>query len=522
MLVGFGGTTAQVICDAIQKHHFGNIILFKRNIQNAEQLRTLCQKIWDACLQHNGIAPLIAIDQEGGSVRRIFEGVTDVPGQMAIASASIENKKASKQVAHIVARQLKELGIGLNLAPVVDVNTNPYNPVIGVRSYGDDPKRVSRLAQEFVKEHQKQGVAACYKHFCGHGSVQVDSHIGVPVVDKSLSQLSECELVPYMDMQKSGSAPAAVMTAHILYPQIDKDNIATLSQAILGGILRDKLQYNGLVLTDCFEMEGLSKTLRIEDAAVQSLQSGADIITVSHTLDRQIAVHNALCEAIESQKIKKSVLDAIQTRIGDTKAKFLGKQMGTKRLKPADFDKSERMANRLSRGSICVQGEMGDLTEAVVIGVKNFASTIAEDRVDCIDVAQKVGEALGLDFVSVSMEEMCAVYGSAHKTSEIKTSKTEQGLQSLLQEMDTWVKDRRVILCLSNAQIDKQQQALYDFFVQKKDTVLVSLRTPYDMLHRQKPSCHVAIFEYTHLAIRSLIEVLQSKKASGTMPVVLS
>ena len=194
----------------IEDYHVGNIILFTRNFESAEQIRNLCITLHEKVLEHTGHIPFIAIDQEGGLVTRMMKDVTFAPGPMT-ASSSIEN--ATYYTGKMLAEDMIRLGMNLNLAPSLDVNNNPNNPVINVRSYSDDPKVVAELGKKFIKGSSEFGVLACGKHFPGHGDCEVDSHLGLPTINYDLDRIHQVEMYPFM---QNIDVPA-IMSAHILY-----------------------------------------------------------------------------------------------------------------------------------------------------------------------------------------------------------------------------------------------------------------------------------------------------------------
>ncbi|HEY8389889.1 MAG TPA: glycoside hydrolase family 3 N-terminal domain-containing protein, partial [Clostridia bacterium] len=193
MLVGWQSPNADDLIENIKKYNFGNVILFTRNIKSASQIQDMCSKIQEAAMQYNGAPCFIALDQEGGSVRRIYDGITNTPGAMAIAAASAKYPEAAAIIGNILGAELKALGINLNLAPVVDINSNPLNPIIAIRSFGDDPYIVKKLATDFAKALQNNGIMSCYKHFLGHGDVDIDSHIDLPRINKSIDEIKRLE-----------------------------------------------------------------------------------------------------------------------------------------------------------------------------------------------------------------------------------------------------------------------------------------------------------------------------------------
>ena len=272
------------IKNAIVKYKVGGVILFAENVRDTEQTTKLTHNIQKAAVE-NGLDPLlISIDQEGGIVVRLGTG-TSLPGNMALGAT--RDKELAYQYGKIIADEIKALGINVNLAPVMDTNNNPNNPVIGLRSISSDPKLVGELGSEVVKGLQDQGVSAAIKHFPGHGDTATDSHLGLPVVDKSFEEVEKLELVPFKKAANEGVD--MIMTAHISYPQLEKDTSiskkdgstvgipATLSDDILTGIIREKMHYDGIVITDAMKMQAIADHFGEEDAVVMAIKAGVDI-----------------------------------------------------------------------------------------------------------------------------------------------------------------------------------------------------------------------------------------------------
>src|SRR2546421_1208863 len=248
LMVGFWETTpSQEVIDLIKNYHVGNIILFSRNIGDARQVLELTQCLQRIAKEAGHRHPLlIAIDQENGLVQRLGEAATVFPGNMALGA--IGSDEIAYQVALATGRELQALGINMNLAPVIDVNNNPANPVIGVRSFGEDPHLVARLAAAMVKGYHDAGILSCLKHFPGHGDTTVDSHLALPTIPHTLQRLEEVELVPFRSGIEAG-APS-VMIAHIHFPSLMQDKVlpATVSSAVISELLRKQLGYDGVII----------------------------------------------------------------------------------------------------------------------------------------------------------------------------------------------------------------------------------------------------------------------------------
>jgi beta-N-acetylhexosaminidase len=261
----------------------GGVVLFGWNVRDAEQVAAL-----SAALRAERPELLVSTDEEGGDVTRLEVGRgSSYPGNLALGV--VDDVSLTEAVAVAMGSDLAAAGINLDLAPVADVNTNPRNPVIGVRSYGADPELVARHVAAFVHGLQRCCVAACAKHFPGHGDTEQDSHLELPVAQEDLS----AALIPFRAAIEAGVQ--AVMTAHIVVPGVD-DAPATVSRRLLTGVLRGELGFDGLVITDALEMRGLADTVGIQQGAVLALAAGADALCLGHDLGDESV--GAVCRAI--------------------------------------------------------------------------------------------------------------------------------------------------------------------------------------------------------------------------------
>jgi len=288
VMVDIPGTTLDGDTAAfLRDNHIRAVCLFRKNLGSESEIRQLTADL-RATL---GAGALIAMDQEGGSVARAL-CVPQAPGAMALGA--VGDEALAEHVGAAVARGLRHLGVNWNFAPVVDVNNNPANPVIAERSFSADPAAVSRLAGAWMRGAQSQGVACCMKHFPGHGDTHTDSHHALPVVDKSLADLEALELRPFRAL--AGVAPS-LMTAHIVYPQIDPHHPATLSRVMLTGLLRERLGYSGVVITDALMMKAVHDRYGHAKAAVMALQAGADMPLAQGSRSEQQATLKAIAQA---------------------------------------------------------------------------------------------------------------------------------------------------------------------------------------------------------------------------------
>ena len=304
-----GRSLSAETADFLREHQVRGVCLFRKNLGTEDEARRLVADLREVL----GPRALVGIDQEGGSVARATF-LPQAPAAMAIGAIedTAEAERVAQAVGGAVARGLKALGINWNFAPVLDVNNNPANPVIAERSFGAEPHRVARLAGAWMRGSLAEGVACCVKHFPGHGDTHVDSHHALPAVDKSLAELESLELVPFRAL--SAEAPA-MMTAHIVYPQLDPEHPATLSRRILTGLLRDAIGYRGVVISDALMMKAVHERYGHARAAVMTLAAGADLALAQGGREDQLAALRAVDDALADGRLDPMEMRAASDRL---------------------------------------------------------------------------------------------------------------------------------------------------------------------------------------------------------------
>lgn len=325
----------QEIVQAISEHHLGGVILFRENLVNTEQTVHLVDQLQQAA----GPLPLlIGTDQEGGIVNRLQSG-TVMPGNMALGAA--RSTEASRSVGQAIGTELRALGININFAPVVDVNVNPDNPVIGVRSFGSDPQLVSDMGAAYIQGLHAAGVAATAKHFPGHGDTAVDSHLGLPSVPYDRPRLDAVELAPFKAAIAGGVD--LLMTAHVTFPAIDSSTVisrldntpiyvpATLSDKVLTGLIRNELGFKGVVITDSLQMKAITDHFGSEDAVIRSVKAGTDIILMPSDLNRS---YQAVLAAVKNGDIPEARINQSVERILALKLKLGLVEINNGKLQP--------------------------------------------------------------------------------------------------------------------------------------------------------------------------------------------
>ncbi|WP_139998667.1 beta-N-acetylhexosaminidase [Paenibacillus paridis] len=325
VLVGLEGTSMQEHSkEMIDSYHVGGFILYKDNITSAAQTLKFLNQLKQAN-QDNQAALWLSIDQEGGKVSRMPDDFKKLPPAADVGKAA--NANYTNLIGQALGEEVRALGFNMDFAPVLDINSNPKNPVIGNRSFGAKADTVITHGIVTMKAIQSKQVAAVVKHFPGHGDTSVDSHLDLPVVNKTLDELKGFELLPFEEAIRQGAD--AIMIAHLLIPKIDPDYPASLSKKMITGLLREELDYNGIVITDDMTMGGITEHFNVGEAAVDSVQAGSDIILIGHDYATQISVLKSLKQAARDDVLSKARLDESVYRILSLKNKYQLKDTAT-------------------------------------------------------------------------------------------------------------------------------------------------------------------------------------------------
>jgi len=498
LVVGFDGYEVNNhIENLIVNYHAGSVILFERNCKSPEQIFNLIQSLQRLAMKHQGIPLFIMVDQENGIVNRIFDGLTVFPGNMAqTVGATIEQ---THDIAYFTGLGLKALGVNFNLAPDIDVNNNPKNPVIGNRSFSDDPTIVAQRGVAAITGYQKANVIATAKHFPGHGDTEVDSHLALPIVEHDLTRLENIELRPFKEAIDAGVK--AIMSAHIYFKALENDGTpATLSKNILTHLLREKLAFNGVVMTDCMEMKAIDDIYGTAKATPIAINAGADLICLSHTMNKQTEAFDEIIRAIENGSLSKDTIDESTKRILALKKEidiesFLN-------LKYRDVlnqlyqQKYENLADKVSLQSIQIVKNEGLLpinTRSILVIAPNGRALTGADGIrETPNFAE---------YLATKCNNTTAVKISLQPTEEqIKTCRELAKTHEI------------VIIGTQNMIFEKTQQTLIKE-IQKinKNIILISLRNPHDLKIFPEIPTTISAHEYTLRSMKSLVEKLTLK-----------
>jgi beta-N-acetylhexosaminidase len=318
ILAGVEGTSINAATKAIlAKQHVGGIILYKNNVSSLVGSVKFINDLKKA--NAGNPAPLfVSVDQEGGKVSRLPSEFVAMPDAAKVGRTG--DAQLAKDEGALIARELKLMGFNVDFAPVLDVNSNPNNPVIGTRSYGTTAKLVTKMGLAAMEGLRGGGVVAVVKHFPGHGDTSVDSHLELPLVNKTTKQLQAMEWIPFKAAIDANTD--AVMIAHIMFPKIDPDAPASISKIIIGDQLRGTLGYNGVVITDDMTMGAIANNYGIAEAALRSVEAGSDIILVAHGYDTAKAVYDKLLSSVKSGKLTEARIEESVVRILKLKMKY--------------------------------------------------------------------------------------------------------------------------------------------------------------------------------------------------------
>ena len=509
MWVGFDGyELTQELKDLIDDYKIGNIILFTRNIKDINQLYKLDKEIHEYIIEKTGIMPFISIDQEGGMVTRIMDGATFCPGNMTLATATPQD---AKTIGVIMGEELRALGINYNLAPDVDVNNNPNNPVIGVRSYSDNPNVVAEYGENFISGLQSTGVIATAKHFPGHGDTNTDSHKALGTINHPLSRLEEVELVPFKKVAKTTKS---IMTGHILFPALEPDGVpATLSHRIVTGILREQIGYEGIITSDCMEMKAIDDHYTTERGCVMGLQAGLDIVMVSHTYEKQVKAIKLIHEAFNNNELSILDIDKKVERILKVKEEsfdlmdkyFYQKNFG-EAVKIVDDNNHKKIAQDIVDKSLTlVKGEnLKQGKKTLVITAEPFATTIAEDKLS----SRSIGDAILQAKLPVDVERITVSIDEVRIRELVETSK----------------KYEQVLVCTYNANMFTNQAMLVNELDKlNNDLFVLSTRSPYDIFRFRQIKNYLCLYEYSPNSVKTVVKYLEGEvRPTGKCPVNLS
>jgi len=493
--------------EVVQKYHLGGVIYFawSNPTNELKQIATLSNGLQKAALEDGPEVPLlVGTDQEGGLVSRMGPPFTAMPGNMALgANGKTADTRAS---AKVIGKELKALGVNQNYAPDADVNVNPLNPVIGVRSFSSDPQLAAKLTTAAVRGYEHDAkISATPKHFPGHGDTETDSHTGIPEIDHSRQEWDELDRPPFEAAVKAGVD--SIMTAHIVVPALDpSEDPATLSKPILTGILREELGYDGVVITDSLRMDGVREKYGDEEIPLRALEAGVDQLLMPYDMD---LAYNSVLDAVKSGRITEERIDQSVQRILELKyAKGIADDPYV------DPDKVDKLVGTPSH-------------QATAKRVTDRSVTVVANENDALPLAKK------------SRDVLVTGYGAATTTDVAKeftkrganASALETGAEPTDAQIDEAVakakaNDLTVVLTMNASDLKdtdpdgKQRQLVKSLLTTGKPVIVVAVRNPYDIAYFPEAPTYVSTYSYSPVMAPSLARVLFGEVSpKGKLPV---
>ncbi|MFA5551882.1 MAG: glycoside hydrolase family 3 N-terminal domain-containing protein [Trueperaceae bacterium] len=494
-MISFRGHEAPAwVLDALHSGAVGAVCLFNFNVASAQQLRELNLSLMAAAAEGGHPPPLIGIDQEGGQLQAVSHGATELPGNMALGAVGSE--ELARRTGAVLGRELLALGVNMNFAPVLDLATQPDNDAMGVRVFGTAPALAARLGAALIEGMQQEGVLATAKHFPGHGDTHLDSHLAAPVINAELHLLEARELEPFAAAMRAGVA--AVMTCHAYYPALDPDNVATHSAKILKDLLRDRLGFGGLVVTDALDMSGVGSMPDLE-RAVRAVRAGADLAMLGHLPDQEGLVRRMveLGQGASAERVM-AVRRRLPAALPPLSALATPEHLAVAR-------ETAEAAITALRGSPCLRS-----TERVLlIGVEAGDLTPAETA---------AGSKLLLG------EQLRARVGDLQELT-LRRGAPQGEVEALLQRALEWRAGGagEVVVASVNAASDPAQLELLARLTQAGlDPLLVALRAPFDVVAASFVPRAVASYGRRAVQTEAVARVLCGEiPAAGSAPVTL-
>ncbi|SDK01558.1 glycoside hydrolase family 3 N-terminal domain-containing protein [Sediminibacillus albus] len=495
----------------VKEYHLGGVILFRENVVTTEQTAKLVSD-YQAASDKYGM--LLTIDQEGGIVTRLQSG-TDMPGNMALGAT--RSTETAFNVGQAIGEELSALGINMNLAPVMDVNNNPDNPVIGVRSFGSSPDLVADLGIAYTKGLQTTGVAATAKHFPGHGDTAVDSHLGLPEVPHDKERLKEVELYPFQQAMETGLD--AIMTAHVTFPKIDDTKVisqkdgteialpATLSKKVLTDLMREEMGYEGVIITDALNMKAIADHFGPVDAAIRAVKAGTDIVLMPVGLEE---VAEGLLAAVESGEINEAAVEESVKRILTLKAK----RGIFKESTPQPLDEKISKAKEIVGSEEHKQVEK-DAAEQSITLVKNEAALPF-----AIDNNQKL-VVIGSTYIDRLFESIQAYHGN---TEMIRASGplTDSQLETLA-DADSVVVGTYTYNVAGRSPDSSQMRLVNQLITHLEAPVIgIGIRNPYDLMAYPEIDAYLAQYGFNPSSFTATAATLFGENIpTGKLPIAI-
>lgn len=479
---------------AIKRGEVAAVCLFAYdNVINPAQVRESMEMIYRAASEGGQLPPIIGIDQEGGQLIAITSGTTELPGNMALGAT--RSPELAEQAGRVLGRELLAMGINMNYAPSMDVNVNPANPVIGIRAFGDSPERVAELGVAMIRGLQAEGVIATAKHFPGHGDTSTDTHHGGVVVHHSLDRMNEIELLPFRAAIEANVG--AVMSTHILFAVLDDQNPATISPAVLSGLLRQQMGFNGLIVTDAMDMYAVARFGTVE-SITRAIEAGADLIIPA----TGIPDHLGLVKRFAAMERPESVMRIQKAQ------RSLPTHLPP--LEVVGCKEHQDIAQRIADHSI-----------TVVKNQRQIPLRPSEDETILV-ITPEPRDLTPADTSSRVQIQLAQFIRQRHPNTralQLPSDASENDIADLLQAAEA-----ASIVIVGTINADENQAALVRALYQRgKNPIVVALRTPYDLNAFPMIETYLCSYGIRPVSMKALTRVLWGEiEAQGVLPCNIS
>lgn len=499
--------SAELVRPVIESGQIGGVLLQWGNY-SLEETKRLIDKLqsWAQKSPHK-VPLLVAVDYEGGTVYTpITLGFDYLPTNMMLAASKDEQGVAS--LAYLAGQELKRVGVHINFSPVLDVNNNPNNPIIGVRSFGSDPENVTKMGLALIDGFKASGIVPMVKHFPGHGDTSVDSHYTVPVVRADKEQLYKIHLHPFREAVRR--QVEGIMTGHVLYPALDAENIATFSKPILQDLLRGKMGFNGLIVTDSLDMKGATSYCTISGCAVRSLASGADLILLGRYI-KPLKVFTEIYQDVQEKQLTARVEESAR-RVFSFKQR-LGLFDNKKETVPPTGKAYQKQLTKISNQAVTLVRNSAQL-----IPFQSLPTNKKKPTVCSIFFAPSRFADQLLGFSQPFLEK-------GWKVRSYNAAFTPQNTD--IQRAEQCAKGADLVVIGSLQWADKtnsnQKNVISQLLKEHKNTVLLSTMSPYDIVHYPQASTVLATYGINKYVLQAAAQVILGQlQPKGTLPVQLS
>lgn len=495
IMVGLPGDRLDdLYAEFIKEKKIGNYILFARNYKDTKQMKTFMKELYEHTLDVTGSYPLVSIDQEGGMVVRLFKDVTFPASPLTTSATTVSD--APYKTGAIIGKDMMKMGINLNLAPCLEINEGLSNPLINIRGYGATKEIVLKNATRFVNGIQDSGALSCIKHFPGAGSSTKDSHWELPIIEDPQEDLINYNMYPFFHLLESD----ALMTSHCIYKSFD-ELPSTLSKVLLTEVLREKIGFNGLVISDGMEMKAISDHYGIGNGCVMALNAGCDILLLCHEYEEQREAFNCVKRAVESGELSVELLKEKAERINKAKQKLLKgmQQYFTDDEYVRNEEEHALMQNIVDNSYTLIMGNEPAITPNTLIVSSNVrVASIAEDEFD----ERNLTKALKTSFPDNEV---------------VQYTSDENIKKAVWEKLDAC---DRVLMYSYDACYDEIQQDLVNSLLKTdKEVYVISIKGPIDRQHFEGLKNYSCVYEYTPNSIRTIIKQLKKEiTLNGKLP----